>query len=144
MQQETLRSTPIRITRFHYTDLVCAAMNDKTGDTQRILDRMIEDPGFTIDEEPVPGVFYIDQSVNFMYPHEIKLADFKEILVTGDPRQLSPIQDKDILNQEYSQGGRRSALIDIEDFGPDPTQDDISSAPRKKPSILLSKLLSRL
>ncbi len=144
MQQETLRSTPIRITRFHYTDLVCAAMNDKTGDTQRILDRMIEDPGFTIDEEPVPGMLYIDQSVNFMYPHEIKLADFKEILVTGDPRQQSPIQDKDMLNREYGQGGRRSAIVDIEDFGPDPTQDDISSTLRKEPSILLSKLLSRL
>ena len=62
---------PIRITRMHYTDLVCAAMNDTTGDTQRILDRMNEDPGFQIDEQPAEGVHYIDQSVNFMYPHEI-------------------------------------------------------------------------
>lgn len=66
---------PIRITRAHYTDLVCAAMNDTTGDTQRILDRMNEDPGFQIDEQPVEGVFYIDQSVNFMYPHEIGLIE---------------------------------------------------------------------
>ena len=43
---------PIRITRAHYTDLVCAAMNDTTGDTQRILDRMEADPGFQIDEQP--------------------------------------------------------------------------------------------
>lgn len=62
---------PIRITRAHHTDLVCAAMNDTTGDTQRILDRMTEDPGFQIDEQPVEGVFYVDQSVSFMYPHEI-------------------------------------------------------------------------
>ena len=65
----------IRITRAHYTDLVCAAMNDTTGDTQRILDRMEADPGFQIDEQPVEGVFYIDQSVNFMYPHEIGLIE---------------------------------------------------------------------
>jgi hypothetical protein len=28
--------SPIRITRAHYTDLVCAAMNDTTGDTRSI------------------------------------------------------------------------------------------------------------
>ena len=34
---------PIRITRAHHTDLVCAAMNDTTGASQKILDRMTED-----------------------------------------------------------------------------------------------------
>lgn len=66
---------PIRITRAHHTDLVCAAMNDRSGATQKILDRMTEDPGFQIDEQPVEGVHYIDQSVCFMYPHEIGLIE---------------------------------------------------------------------
>lgn len=66
---------PIRITRAHHTDLVCAAMNDTSGATQKILDRMTEDPGFQIDEQPVEGVHYIDQSVCFMYPHEIGLIE---------------------------------------------------------------------
>ncbi len=140
-----MSKSPIRITRFHYTDLVCAAMNDTTGDTQRILDRMIEDPGFTIDEEPVPGVFYHDVSVNFMYPHEItpiseadierfkrynlnsvygKFGAADPVMYTGHPSQLPPIQE--------------------DDWGPDPTQDDIPTEPRKEPSALLAKLLSRL
>ena len=66
---------PIRITRAHHTDLVCAAMNDTTGASQKILDRMTEDPGFQIDEQPVEGVFYIDQSIRFMYPHEIGFVE---------------------------------------------------------------------
>ena len=47
---------PIRITRAHHTDLVCAAMNDTTGASQKILDRMTEDPGFQIDSCP-PELF---------------------------------------------------------------------------------------
>ena len=66
---------PIRITRAHHTDLVCAAMNDTTGASQKILDRMTEDPGFQIDEQPVEGVFYIDQSIRFIYPHEIGFVE---------------------------------------------------------------------
>jgi hypothetical protein len=66
---------PIRITRAHHTDLVCAAMNDTSGATQKILDRMTAEPGFQIDEQPVEGVHYFDQSVNFMYPHEIGLIE---------------------------------------------------------------------
>lgn len=66
---------PIRITRAHHTDLVCAAMNDTTGASQKILDRMTEDPGFQIDEQHVEGVFYIDQSIRFMYPHEIGFVE---------------------------------------------------------------------
>ena len=66
---------PIRITRAHHTDLVCAAMNDTSGATQKILDRMTADPGFQIDEQPVEGAHYIDQSVSFMYPHEIGLIE---------------------------------------------------------------------
>jgi hypothetical protein len=93
-------------------------MNDTTGDTQRILDRMTEDPGFQIDEQPVEGVFYIDQSVNFMYPHEIGLIeavlppdvvypgglpvpvfDLKGIRPKGDPIGVIPTVHFDVESQ---------------------------------------------
>ena len=166
-----MSKTPIRITRFHHTDLVCAAMNDTSGDTQRILDRMTEDPGFQIDEEPVPGVFYHDASISFMYPHEIKLADIPPDDIARAYSGLVPPNvaqhyldlesdrglplDKFLLNLEYGKSGAAGPLItgdprqlhpiqDHDDYGPDPTQDDVSPTPRKEPSALLAKLLSRL
>ena len=64
-----------RITRFHHTDLYCAALNNP--DCMKIFKRM-EEEGFDIVEHPEPGELFMDYSVMFMYPHEIKPIDFKK------------------------------------------------------------------
>lgn len=158
--------SPIRITRAHYTDLVCAAMNDTTGDTQKILDRMEKDPGFQIDERPVEGVFYVDQSICFMYPHEIKPINFDELRPKGEPlsggfkagaaevySNLNGIAEQVVGRTSYQgAAGQLSpvphAFLSSKHFierDPDPVQDEIDPTPeRPKPSGLLMSLLSRI
>ena len=65
---------PNRITRSHYIDLECNALNNP--DAKRIFDEMSINPGWEIIDNPEPNEFIMDYSVNFMYPHEIKVLDF--------------------------------------------------------------------
>ena len=116
--------SPIRITRAHYTDLVCAAMNDTTGDTQKILDRMEKNPGFQIDERPVEGVFYVDQSICFMYPHEIKPINFDELRPKGEPLsggfKAGAAEVYSNLNAAADAvAGKRTLMFDVESHLPD-------------------------
>jgi hypothetical protein len=66
---------PRRISRFHYTDLCCAAMNDRSGDSQKIFDDLGKN-GWDIVEDmsPEESRFY-DYSIRFMYPHQISLIN---------------------------------------------------------------------
>jgi hypothetical protein len=61
----------MKITRFHYTDLFCAALNGGP-DTMEIF-KKLEARGFEIDEVPKDGEFYMDCSIMFMYPHKIQV-----------------------------------------------------------------------
>jgi hypothetical protein len=61
-----------RISRFHYTDLLCAAMNCPA--TKVIFDKM-EAEGFEIVEDMSPEESRIhDYSICLMYPHQIDVA----------------------------------------------------------------------
>ena len=162
---------PIRITRAHHTDLVCAAMNDTTGASQKILDRMTEDPGFQIDEQPVEGVFYIDQSIHFMYPHEIGFVEAALPPNVVYPDDLPPILSFDVERADGSKVAdylRKIKLSDIkptivvDSFPPElyeghalqlhpcpePSEDgtliDPDRKPKPPPSGLLMRLMSRL
>ena len=140
---------PIRITRAHHTDLVCAAMNDTTGASQKILDRMTEDPGFQIDEQPVEGVFYIDQSIRFMYPHEIgfveradgsKVADYLRKIKLSD---IKPTIVVDSFPPELYEG-HALQLHPCPEPSEDGTLIDPDRKPKPPPSGLLMRLMSRL
>lgn len=61
---------PLTLTRFHYTDLECAALNGGA-DGKRIWEDFVARFEITIDEIPVPGKHYADMSVCFMYPSQI-------------------------------------------------------------------------
>ena len=67
------------ISRFHYTDLYCAALNGGE-DTQRIFDKLKADGAFdNIIENPEPGMFLADYSVCFLYPHSIKINKYPSV-----------------------------------------------------------------
>ena len=162
-----------RITRFHYTDLYCAALNNP--DCMKIFKRM-EEEGFDIVEHPEPGEFFPDYSVMFMYPHEIKPLDFSKLRPQGDPLSggfkadamelyssldgiaasiqpgVPPLVVIDSVPPELgalqftareSYRGSAAQLKPLRD--PDPEQPEIDPMPeRPTPSGLLMSLLSRI
>ena len=63
------------ISRMHYTDLYCAALNGGK-ETQEIFDRLKNNGCFdNIVERPEPGMFLADYSVSFLYPHKMQNID---------------------------------------------------------------------
>lgn len=66
----------VKVTRAHYTDLECAALNGGR-DTQAIWEDLQKLYIFDIDEQPVEGVHYSDFSISFAYPHGY--ADCKKV-----------------------------------------------------------------
>ena len=65
------------ISRFHYTDLYCAALNGGD-DTMKIFNNLKSSGAFdNIIENPEPGMFLADYSVCFMYPHTIKTENIR-------------------------------------------------------------------
>jgi hypothetical protein len=79
---EQIERRPHKVTRGQYTDLFCNAENDP--DARPIFDRMERENGFEIipDSEASP---IGDLSINFMYPHRIKLLDFDPTDFKGLP-----------------------------------------------------------
>jgi hypothetical protein len=79
---EQIERRPHKVTRSQYTDLFCHAENEP--DARHIFDRMERENGFEIvpDSQASPVG---DLSINFMYPHKIKLLDFDPADFAGTP-----------------------------------------------------------
>lgn len=118
---------PIRITRAHHTDLVCAAMNDTTGASQKILDRLEDIPPIvSLDAERTLDGTKVADVVGEMMMSDT-YGEFKPtIVIDSCPPELFALQAQDPIPSE------------------DGTLIDPDQKPKPSPSGLLMRLMSRL